>query len=82
MADKITIFYPETREVDSCFGPVCLICLAAAEAAKTRPAPISNSRVTKISPVPQNQLRWSVMLRSDGESAAANSDPLAGCLQQ
>jgi hypothetical protein len=76
MADKVTIFYPENGEVDSCFGPVCLVCLAATEAAKTRPAPISRSRVTKISPLPKSQLRWSVMLRSDGESAAASSDPL------
>jgi hypothetical protein len=42
MADKITIFYPQRRNVDSCFDCICLVCLAAAEAAKTKPAPVRN----------------------------------------
>jgi hypothetical protein len=36
MADKITIYYSQRRNVERCFGPICLVCHATkAEAARS-----------------------------------------------
>jgi hypothetical protein len=82
MADKITIYFPHSRDVDSCFGPICLVCLAATEVAKTRPARTDNPRVTKASPLYPNKLQWSVSLQSDLKFASTRSNSLASCVEK
>jgi hypothetical protein len=82
MADKITVFYPESRNVDSCFGPICLVCLAATEVAKTRPKRSNNPRVKKANPLHPKKLQWSVKLHFDPKFAAARSNPLASSTEQ
>ncbi len=44
MADKITIYSPQRRNVDRCFGSICLVCHAAAQAAKAEAARTLASR--------------------------------------
>jgi hypothetical protein len=82
MADKITIYFPQRRNVDRCFGPICLVCLAATETAKAELGPIGNPRITNASPSYPNLQRWSVAPHSDVKFASTRSNSLASCVEK